>query len=195
MKQVPAKVLPAICLDEKGSQVMLLCRRKFRETKGIIVNTFAELETFAVHSSCRLLQCSIERSTSNIASSWGCNSAREVKDKRKAKVLQEYCFNNNGLLSQEAIRMLDDGKLRCYSEIFNSSEIGLDSVVSACVYAKDVLHNAILGSVANLLPKWGCFKASMSGDSEADGLRRVNQEKLTINLFKATRDGEGLATP
>lgn len=91
--------------------------------------------------------------------------------------------------------MLDDGKLRCYSEIFNSSEIGLDSVVSACVYAKDVLHNAILGSVANLLPKWGCFKASMSGDSEADGLRRVNQEKLTINLFKATRDGEGLATP
>lgn len=48
--QVPAKVLPAICLDEKGSEVTLSWGRKFREMKGIIVNTFAELETYAVQS-------------------------------------------------------------------------------------------------------------------------------------------------
>ena len=48
--QVPAKVLPAICLDERGSEVMLLCGRKFREIKGLIVNTFMELETYAVQS-------------------------------------------------------------------------------------------------------------------------------------------------
>ena len=48
--QVPAKVLPAICLDKAGSQLMLLCARKFRETKGLIINTFAELETYAVES-------------------------------------------------------------------------------------------------------------------------------------------------
>ncbi|KAL1817394.1 hypothetical protein DCAR_0521823 [Daucus carota subsp. sativus] len=48
--QVPAKVLPAICLDKAGSQLMLLCARKLRESKGVIVNTFVELETYAVES-------------------------------------------------------------------------------------------------------------------------------------------------
>ncbi|KAK1396515.1 UDP-glucose flavonoid 3-O-glucosyltransferase 6 [Heracleum sosnowskyi] len=48
--QVPAKVLPSICVDKEGSQLMLLCGRKFRETKGLIVNTFVELETYAVES-------------------------------------------------------------------------------------------------------------------------------------------------
>ncbi|XP_074366291.1 UDP-glycosyltransferase 1-like [Apium graveolens] len=47
---VPANVLPAICLDEKGSEVTLSWGRKLRETKGIIVNTFVELETYAVQS-------------------------------------------------------------------------------------------------------------------------------------------------
>ncbi|KAK1396503.1 Glycosyltransferase [Heracleum sosnowskyi] len=48
--QVPAKVLPAICLDEKASELTLSWGRKLRETKGIIVNTFVELETYAVQS-------------------------------------------------------------------------------------------------------------------------------------------------
>ncbi|XP_074366292.1 UDP-glycosyltransferase 1-like [Apium graveolens] len=48
--QVPAKVLPAICVDDKGSEFILLCGRKFREIKGIILNTFVELESYAVES-------------------------------------------------------------------------------------------------------------------------------------------------
>lgn len=48
--QVPAKVLPAMCRDEKGYELMLLFGRKFRETKGLIVNTFVELESYTVES-------------------------------------------------------------------------------------------------------------------------------------------------
>ncbi|KAL1817395.1 hypothetical protein DCAR_0521824 [Daucus carota subsp. sativus] len=48
--QVPAKVLPAMCLDQGGSEITLLWGRKFRETKGLIVNTFVELEAYVVES-------------------------------------------------------------------------------------------------------------------------------------------------
>ncbi|KAG5552123.1 hypothetical protein RHGRI_010275 [Rhododendron griersonianum] len=46
---VPAKVLPAVVLDkEEGSTFMLGVAKRLRETKGIMVNTFEELESYAV---------------------------------------------------------------------------------------------------------------------------------------------------
>ncbi|KAL6976021.1 hydroquinone glucosyltransferase [Sarracenia purpurea var. burkii] len=47
----PAKLLPSVALDKQvGSAVYLSIARRFRETKGIIVNTFQELEFHAVKS-------------------------------------------------------------------------------------------------------------------------------------------------
>ncbi|KAL6976023.1 hydroquinone glucosyltransferase [Sarracenia purpurea var. burkii] len=47
----PAKLLPSKALDKQvGSAVYLSIARRFRETKGIIVNTFQELEFHAVKS-------------------------------------------------------------------------------------------------------------------------------------------------
>ncbi|KAL0362177.1 UNVERIFIED_CONTAM: UDP-glycosyltransferase 71E1 [Sesamum calycinum] len=48
---VPAKLLPALMFDEDGgSSLFLDYAKRFRETKGIIVNTFLELESHAMKS-------------------------------------------------------------------------------------------------------------------------------------------------
>lgn len=50
-KPVPAKVLPSVLLDDEGgSDLMLGIFKRFRDAKGIIVNSFVELESFAFHS-------------------------------------------------------------------------------------------------------------------------------------------------
>ncbi|KAJ7971226.1 Glycosyltransferase [Quillaja saponaria] len=48
---VPAKVLPSVILfDKEGATAVRNFTRRFKETKGIIVNTFTELESYAGHS-------------------------------------------------------------------------------------------------------------------------------------------------
>jgi UDP:flavonoid glycosyltransferase YjiC (YdhE family) len=48
---VPAKVLPSVAVDkEAGSNFMMAFTKRLRETKGIIVNSFEELESYAVKS-------------------------------------------------------------------------------------------------------------------------------------------------
>ncbi|KAJ6864083.1 hypothetical protein NC651_034805 [Populus alba x Populus x berolinensis] len=47
---VPAKVLPSVLLNKEWLPIMLRQARRFRETKGIIINTFEELESHAIHS-------------------------------------------------------------------------------------------------------------------------------------------------
>ncbi|KAG6743572.1 hypothetical protein POTOM_052271 [Populus tomentosa] len=47
---VPAKVLPSVLLNKERQPNMLRQARRFRETKGIIINTFEELESHAIHS-------------------------------------------------------------------------------------------------------------------------------------------------
>ncbi|XP_002266044.2 putative UDP-glucose flavonoid 3-O-glucosyltransferase 3 [Vitis vinifera] len=52
VNSVPARVLPAAAVDKEGggSTVFLDRPRRFRETKGILVNTFIELESHAINS-------------------------------------------------------------------------------------------------------------------------------------------------
>ncbi|XP_034899068.1 anthocyanidin 3-O-glucosyltransferase 2-like [Populus alba] len=47
---VPAKVLPSVLLNKERLPHMLRQARRFRETKGIIINTFEELESHAINS-------------------------------------------------------------------------------------------------------------------------------------------------
>lgn len=47
----PAKCLPSVVLDKEGGSTMFLdLTRRFRETKGIMINTFVELEPHAINS-------------------------------------------------------------------------------------------------------------------------------------------------
>ncbi|KAK6157060.1 hypothetical protein DH2020_011308 [Rehmannia glutinosa] len=48
---VPAKVLPSTMLDKNGgSELVMSTARKIRQTKGIFINTFQELESTAIES-------------------------------------------------------------------------------------------------------------------------------------------------
>lgn len=47
---VPSKVLPVVVLDRESGPVFMNHARRIREAKGIIVNTFVELESHAVRS-------------------------------------------------------------------------------------------------------------------------------------------------
>ncbi|XWS36776.1 hypothetical protein CRYUN_Cryun20dG0114900 [Craigia yunnanensis] len=48
---VPCKLLPSLWFDETGGYICLInCMRRFKETKAIIVNSFEELESYAVKS-------------------------------------------------------------------------------------------------------------------------------------------------
>ncbi|KAJ6426152.1 hypothetical protein OIU84_026687 [Salix udensis] len=46
----PAKLLPSVMLNKEWLSILISPARKFRETKGIMVNTFEELESHAINS-------------------------------------------------------------------------------------------------------------------------------------------------
>ncbi|BBH06963.1 UDP-glucosyl transferase 71B6 [Prunus dulcis] len=50
VNSVPSNVLPSVLLDKDGAKVFLGYAKRFRETKGILVNTFMELESHALDS-------------------------------------------------------------------------------------------------------------------------------------------------
>ncbi|XP_044485128.1 anthocyanidin 3-O-glucosyltransferase 2-like [Mangifera indica] len=50
VNKLPAKVLPSVYFGEEWSMVMFELARAFRRVKGILVNSFVELESFAVKS-------------------------------------------------------------------------------------------------------------------------------------------------
>lgn len=51
VNKVPIKVMPAIFLDKEGGAEMFLgYARRFKETKGVMINTFLELESYAIES-------------------------------------------------------------------------------------------------------------------------------------------------
>ncbi|KAJ8770444.1 hypothetical protein K2173_017935 [Erythroxylum novogranatense] len=47
---LPAKVLPSTLMNEQWLPVLLQLIRRYRETKGIMINTFMELESYAVNA-------------------------------------------------------------------------------------------------------------------------------------------------
>ena len=52
VNSVPGKVFPSVVFDKEGDEIPILLHhtQRFRETKGIIVNTFVELESHAINS-------------------------------------------------------------------------------------------------------------------------------------------------
>ncbi|KAB5519112.1 hypothetical protein DKX38_023431 [Salix brachista] len=47
---LPAKVLPSVMLNKEWLPILISTARRFRETKGIMVNTFEELESHSINS-------------------------------------------------------------------------------------------------------------------------------------------------
>lgn len=70
-----------------------------------------------------------------------------AKSKGKEKVLQGYSFNEDGLLSQETTKVLDSGVLSQIAKGFSKEVVDLDEYVCKGVQLKDILENAICGTL------------------------------------------------
>lgn len=90
--------------------------------------------------------------------------------KGKGKVLAHYSFNNDGLLSQEAIKILDEGCLSSVSKIFLKKVIDLDAEIFKGIYAKDVLEAAVKGQLYDLMASIKPFSITLklSGSDPSD---------------------------
>lgn len=114
----------------------------------------------------KVSQLDLNSGQPDMMSSFEANDSLE-QNKGKEKLMEGYAFNVDGVLSAEAVCILDEGKLAVYSEVFKKKPVDLDEVVGDGVYVKDVMHHAILGSVASVLPKLNVFK-SQAGCSVMD---------------------------
>lgn len=70
--------------------------------------------------------------------------------KCKEKVLSTFSFNNDGLFSPAAIRILEERNLKSYSKEFGKVVIDMDAMTGKGGSVKDVLEDAILGSLESL---------------------------------------------
>lgn len=71
--------------------------------------------------------------------------------KGKGKTSTEYAFMHNGLLTQQALRILDEGRLIPISKVFYSPVVNLDNEVFPGIFARDVLDCDVKGSLGELL--------------------------------------------
>lgn len=66
---------------------------------------------------------------------------------------QGYNSNKDGVLSQEAIKIIDKGLSGKISKVFKSNVVDLEKEVFVEVFAKDVLDAAVSGKLKHLLSK------------------------------------------
>lgn len=74
-----------------------------------------------------------------------------MKEKGKFTVFHNYSFNDNGVLTSKSVRLLDEGKLSIQK--CSRTKWLIWMLWWGKVYAKDVLHHAILGTVQELIPR------------------------------------------
>ncbi|KAK1359575.1 hypothetical protein POM88_044049 [Heracleum sosnowskyi] len=71
--------------------------------------------------------------------------------KGKGKLLKSYVFNEEGLLSPDAIKIIDNGALTPISKEFGKTIINLDKELYEGIYARDVLESGLLGNLDYML--------------------------------------------
>ncbi|WOG95218.1 hypothetical protein DCAR_0414524 [Daucus carota subsp. sativus] len=72
-------------------------------------------------------------------------------DKGKQKIYQEYFFNANGVMSQEAISVMDEGNLGSIAPSLIGKAADLDAPVGHGLYGQDVFHHALSGTLKEFL--------------------------------------------
>ncbi|KAL1832420.1 hypothetical protein ACET3Z_002071 [Daucus carota] len=103
-------------------------------------------------------------------------------DKGKDKVLAHYAFGNNGALRPEAVKILDSGKLSCYSDEFAKQVVNLDAVVGNGIYAKDVLHHALKGTLQKIIKRLYVAPKPADHLEEISGFMTVEQVLAMMGL-------------
>ncbi|KAL1808091.1 hypothetical protein ACET3Z_025081 [Daucus carota] len=68
-------------------------------------------------------------------------------DKGKEKLYKDYSFSDNGIMSQKALKILNSKELVKFADTFGMEVINLDAPVGRGLYAKDLLHHAVNGTL------------------------------------------------
>ena len=113
------------------------------------------------------------------------------KDKGKTKVMEHYSFNNKGLFSVKAVKALSNGSLGRYSPVFNDQVVNLNAVVGNGIYARDILHHAVIGTLRVIIPKLYASNP-VCPMSEVDELMTVEQ---ALTLLGFNPDKASSSTP
>ncbi|WOG82447.1 hypothetical protein DCAR_0101611 [Daucus carota subsp. sativus] len=91
----------------------------------------------------------------------------------KTKMYTDFSFNKNGVLCDEAIKSLDEGKLTGISSIFSEQVVYLDTLVGYGMYGRDILHYVVNGT----LPEFIC-QNKMLGEMGKKRYVRMDVDKV-----------------
>lgn len=81
----------------------------------------------------------------------GSTSGSSSNAKSKGKAQDNYAFIEGGLMTSQAMQILNEGWLIHISPVFNSPLPDLEKEVFPGVFAKDILEGAVLGSIDSSL--------------------------------------------
>ncbi|KAL1808020.1 hypothetical protein DCAR_0727419 [Daucus carota subsp. sativus] len=73
--------------------------------------------------------------------------------KAKENLYQGYSFNCNGLLSKDAVKVLDEGLVSKISDVFKQNKVNLDAQADLEMFARDVLHQVVNGTLDAFMNK------------------------------------------
>lgn len=100
-----------------------------------------------------------------------------ANSKGKSKILTQYAFNEDGLLSKDAINIIDSGRLLSVSKCFGKVVIDLEEEIFDGIYAnaKDILDCAVRGSLDSLLGSIRNSKVKAKGIRIKDAEAKVEK--------------------
>lgn len=101
-------------------------------------------------------------------------------DKEKNQVLENFASNWDGLLSPSAIRILDSGCLVPISKVFKKTVVDMEEKIFKGVCVKDVLDNAVKGTLDVILEKMGKNSTGSKGIKIED---MDNKDAVVENLL------------
>ena len=112
------------------------------------------------------------------------------RDKDKEKVMEHYSFNDKGIFTEKAVKAMTSGSLSRFSPVFNGEMVDLNVVVGRGIYARDILHHAVIGTMRVIIPKL-YVSNHVRPLAEVDELMTVNQvlSLLGFNPGKASTSG------
>ncbi|WOG92781.1 hypothetical protein DCAR_0312057 [Daucus carota subsp. sativus] len=108
------------------------------------------------------------------------SSLHANRDKGKSKLYKDYAFNDDGVVCPRAIKMMEEGKLAGFNDFFKHEVVDMDVPLLSGIYARDVLHHAVQGTLHSLLAdrssQWDSFSRMFlwlhagGGGSSGDGV-------------------------
>lgn len=93
-------------------------------------------------------------------------------DKGKAKLYHDYAFCKNGVFTPKALQLIENASLVDFAETFGNVVVDLEYPAGRGIHAKDILHQAVKGSLQDIIP--------MKSDCSSALLKKQNEDHLAL---------------